>query len=56
MFYGATGTGKTLLAAIVTQEKMKRGISVAGNTTVGVDKVLTVVFSGRTEIEPHRYA
>ena len=28
MFYGATGTGKTLLAAIVAQEKMKRGLSV----------------------------
>ena len=28
MFYGATRTGKTLLAAIVAQEKMKRGISV----------------------------
>ena len=28
MFYGATGAGKTLLAAIVAQEKMKRGISV----------------------------
>ena len=27
MFYGATGTGKTLLSAIVAQEKMKRGIS-----------------------------
>ena len=27
LFYGATGTGKTLLAAIVAQEKMKRGIS-----------------------------
>ena len=29
MFYGATGTGKTLLAAIVAQEKMNRGVSVA---------------------------
>ena len=28
LFYGATGTGKTLLAAIVAQEKMKRGIAV----------------------------
>ena len=28
MFYGATGTGKTLLAAIVAQEKMKRDVSV----------------------------
>ena len=28
LFYVATGTGKTLLAAIVAQEKMKRGISV----------------------------
>ena len=27
LFYGATGTGKTLLAAIVAQEKMKQGIS-----------------------------
>ena len=27
LFYGAIGTGKTLLAAIVAQEKMKRGIS-----------------------------
>ena len=28
LFYGATGTGKTLLAAIVAQEKMRRGKSV----------------------------
>ena len=28
LFYGATGTGKTLLAAIVAQEKMRRGIPV----------------------------
>ena len=28
LFYRATGTGKTLLAAIVAQEKMKRGLSV----------------------------
>ena len=28
LFYGATGTGKTLLAAIVAQEKMRRGIFV----------------------------
>ncbi len=29
LFYGATGTGKTLLAAIVANEKMKQGITVA---------------------------
>ncbi|MBR4696040.1 MAG: ATP-binding protein [Selenomonadaceae bacterium] len=28
LFYGATGTGKTLLAAIVAREKLRRGISV----------------------------
>lgn len=29
LFYGATRTGKTLLSAIVAQEKIKRGIAVA---------------------------